>query len=191
MHGLGYGHGHIDVDDSGKKHFKIVHCGSKGLTTTRQRYSTIELECLAIVWAINKCSFYLHGPPLFTVYTDHRPLEGVFQKDLFDLASPRLQHMRDKVAMYSFNVSWVPGKTHLIADALSCAPLFSPQEQPGLQVNTAITCLAASSRPSLDIIYNSVDDDYRSLLEDVFVFTLSLSEVRHGFLVCHRWPSSP
>ena len=48
------------------------------------------------------------------VYTDHRPLEGVFQKDIFDLASLRLQRLREKVAMYSFRVCWVPGKTYLI-----------------------------------------------------------------------------
>ena len=30
LHGLGYALGHIELDGSGKKHFKIVHCGSKG-----------------------------------------------------------------------------------------------------------------------------------------------------------------
>ena len=109
LHGLGYALGHIDVNLTGSKHFKIVHCGSKGLTSTQQRYSTIELECLAIVWAISKCSFYLHGLPKFTVYTDHRPLEGIFQKNLFTLASPRLQRMQEKVAKYSFEANWVPG----------------------------------------------------------------------------------
>ena len=111
LHGLGYALGHIDIDSAGSQHFKIVHCGSKGLTSTQQRYSTIELECLTIVWAITKCSFYLHGLPKFTVYTDHRPLEGIFQKDLFDLASPRLQRMREKVAKFSFEVNWVSSWT--------------------------------------------------------------------------------
>ena len=119
-----------------------MHCGSKGLTSTQQRYSTIELECLAIVWAISKSSFYLHGLPKFTVYTDHRPLEGIFQKDLFALASPRLQCMREKVAKLSFEVNWVPGKTHYIADALSRALLFSPQEQPDLEIDMSCCHLA-------------------------------------------------
>ena len=44
LHGLGYALDHIDLNESGKKHFNIVHCGSKGLTPTQQRYSTIELE---------------------------------------------------------------------------------------------------------------------------------------------------
>ena len=104
LFGLGYALGHMEADGSGKDVFKIVKCGSKGLTPTQQRYSTIELECLAIVWAVQKCAFYLRGLPVFHVLTDHRPLEGVFTKDIFDLASPRLQRLREKVAMYSFVV---------------------------------------------------------------------------------------
>ena len=67
------------------------------------------------------------------MYTDHKPPHGVFQKDIFDLASPRLQRLREKVAMFSFDVRWVPGKTHLIADALSRAPLFAAEDLPGLK----------------------------------------------------------
>ena len=167
LFGLGYALGHMEADSSGKDVFKIVKCGSKGLTPTQQRYSTIELECLAIVWAVQKCSFYLRGLPVFHVLTDHRPLEGVFTKDIFDLASPRLQRLREKVAMYSFVVRWVPGKTHFIADALSRAPLFAPEELPDLDIDTAISCLAVTSQPSLSSVYAAIDDDYRALLQDV------------------------
>ena len=136
LFGIGYALGHMERDHSGKEVFKIVNCGSKGLTPTQQCYSTIELECMAIVWAILKCSFCLRGLPNFTVYTDHKPLYGVFQKNIFDLASPRLQRLREKVAMFTFNVNWVPGKTHFIADALSRAPLCllytSPSPRDGL-----------------------------------------------------------
>lgn len=86
LFGLGFALGHIEHDKDNKPIFKIVHCGSKGLTPTQQRYSTIELECLAIIWAIQKCHFYLRGLLIFQVYTDHRPLEGVFQKDLISQA---------------------------------------------------------------------------------------------------------
>ena len=75
--------------------------------------------------------------------------------------------MCEKVSMYSFKVQWTPGKTHLIADALSRAPLFSPQDLPGLEIDTAITCLSATSSSSLDIIYSAIDEDYRLLLSDV------------------------
>ena len=117
LFGLGYALGHLETDYTGKKNFKIVRDGSKRLTLTQQRYSTIELECLAIIWAIQKCSFFLKALSTFLVLTDHRPLEGIFQKDLIDLPIPRLQRMCEKVAMYNFTVQWTPVKTLLIADA--------------------------------------------------------------------------
>ena len=83
------------------------------------------------------------------------------------LASPRLQRLREKIAMYSFQVCWVPGKTYLIVDALSRASLFAPEELPGLDINTAISCLSQTSQPVICVIYNAVDDDCRQLLEDV------------------------
>ena len=119
------------------------------------------------MWAILKCSFYLRGLPTFTVFTDHRPLEGIFQKDIFDLASPRLQRLREKITMYHFQVRWVPGKTHFIADALSRAPLFAPEELPDLEIDTAISCLAKTSQPSLNIVCTAIDDDYKDLIMDV------------------------
>ena len=38
---------------------------------------------------------------------------------------------------------------------------------PDLEIDTAITCLSATSSSSLDIIYSAIDDDYRLLLSDV------------------------
>ena len=63
----------------------MIQCGSSSVTPTQQRYATIELECMAIKWAIHKCAFYLLGLPTFQVWTDHRPLVGIFQKDLPDI----------------------------------------------------------------------------------------------------------
>ena len=86
--------------------FKLVNCGSKALTPTQQRYATIELECLAVHFAISKGSFYLKGLPHFTVAIDHKTLEGIFKKDLFEEQNPRLQRMREKLLPYTFTVKW-------------------------------------------------------------------------------------
>ena len=58
LHGLGFAMGHY-VDGR----FKPVTCGSMALTPTQQHYATIELECLAVHFAVTKCSFYLKGLP--------------------------------------------------------------------------------------------------------------------------------
>ena len=68
--------------------FKVVDCGSKSLTPTQQRYATIELECVAVHFSVDKCSFCLKGAPSFNIMTDHKPLEGIFCKDLVDIGNP-------------------------------------------------------------------------------------------------------
>ena len=59
------------------------------------------------------------------------------------------------------------GKTHFIADALSRAPLFAAKDLPGLEIDTAKTCLSITLSASLDVIFSAIDNDYRLLLSDV------------------------
>ena len=106
----------------------LIQCGSASLSATQSRYSTVELECLAIVHAIQKCHYYLAGVQQLEVWTDHRPLVGAFSKHLHTLTNQRLIRMREKVPSYNFTVTWTPGKNHHIADALSRAPVFGPCE---------------------------------------------------------------
>ena len=67
-------------------------------------------------WAVNKCNFYLRGLPTFIVPTDHRPLVGIFCKQLHELDNARLMQMTEKLTNFLFEVKWVEGKTHMIAD---------------------------------------------------------------------------
>ena len=46
-----------------------IQCVSKKLTETQQRYGTIEREAYAVVWAVEKLSFYLLGNH-FIIKTD-------------------------------------------------------------------------------------------------------------------------
>ena len=99
--------------------------------------------------------------------TDHKPLEGIFRKDLFDIGNPRLQRIREKLLEYCFTVTWVPGKTHLIADALSRAPLFALEEIEDIVIDTARICLAKSASGQLDLILDAIDADYMKLRAEV------------------------
>ena len=80
-----------------KDKLALIQCGSASLSPTQSRYSTVELECLAIVHAIQKCHYYyLAGIPRFEVWTDHRLLVGAFGKQLHLLQNQRLMRMREK-----------------------------------------------------------------------------------------------
>ncbi|KAG1706172.1 Carcinine transporter [Nymphon striatum] len=124
LHGLGF----CLIQREDQNTIRLISCGSCSLTTTQSRYATVELECLAIQWAVNKCEFWLRGIPRFNVITDHRPLLGLFKKPLYTIENPRLQRMREKLIGFNFDVEWRAGKNHLIADALSRAPVWPGEE---------------------------------------------------------------
>ena len=73
LHGLEYAKGQFADGKS-----RVVACGSKSLTPTQHCYATIKCECLGVHFAVDKCSLYLKGAPLFNVVMDHKPLELMF-----------------------------------------------------------------------------------------------------------------
>ena len=84
---------------------KPVMYVSRALTETEQRYSNIERELLAIVFALERLNHYIFGRTI-TVQSDHQPLQNIWKKSIVS-ASPRLQRLL------------LRGKENVIADALS------------------------------------------------------------------------
>ena len=65
-----------------------------------------------------------------TIVTDHYTLDAAFNKCSFDL-SQRLWNVRSRLMDYRIQVSWVPGKQQLAADALGQNPVW-----PGMVENS-------------------------------------------------------
>ena len=148
---------------------RLITCGSCSLSETQNRYATIELECLAIQYANSKCRFYLLGLPTFEIITDHKPLLGIFEKYIFQIDNPRLQRLREKMKVYNFSVKWVPGKLHLIADAPSRAPHFSPHSEE-LTVETIFAVLAdehPQCNQLLECLTNCICPAYKDLIAQI------------------------
>ena len=71
-------------------HWKMISCGSRYISDTERRYSMVELEMLAVVWALGKCRVYLMGMKHFRVIVDHKPLESIIdKKTLNEIQTPR------------------------------------------------------------------------------------------------------
>ena len=72
--------------------------------------------------------------------------------------------MREKILPCSFTVTWVPGKTHYIADALSRYPVFQP-EADHIPTEDAIVCLSTTAVNTLQCITDAITQDYLQIIE--------------------------
>jgi hypothetical protein len=94
-----------------------VAFASKKLLPRETRYSTIERECLAIVWAVGKFSKFLWGVD-FVLQTDHKPLTYI-QTCRFKNA--RILRWSLSLQEFKFRVEPIPGTQNVFADLLSRA----------------------------------------------------------------------
>ena len=98
---------------SGTK-FPIAYA-SKKLSNCQRNYSTIEKECLAIVWAIQKFQTYLYGKE-FIIETDHQPLACIRKSKV---ANGRIMRWALALQPYRFRIQIIKGADNVGADYLS------------------------------------------------------------------------
>ena len=63
---------------------QLVVFVSQSLTKAEQNYAQIKKECLAIVFTCKRFNQYIHGSERTTVHADHRPLEPIFNKPVYN-----------------------------------------------------------------------------------------------------------
>ena len=106
----------------------LVQAGSRFVSDAESRYAVIELELLAVSWAILKCKLFLAGLPHFRVITDHHPLIPILNSHRLDeIENPRLQRMKTRIMAFNFTTEWVKGALNNAPDALSRYPVADPQ----------------------------------------------------------------
>jgi hypothetical protein len=96
-------------------HLHPILYASRKLLERETRYSTIERECLALVWAVEKFQRYLYGRH-FIVETDHKPLT-VLKKST--KTNNRILRWALTLQDFSFSVMPIPGSRNFEADVLS------------------------------------------------------------------------
>ena len=96
---------------------KPIYFASKALTETQRGYVAIEIESLAIAWAVEKFHHFLYGCH-FLLEKDQKPLEAILSRSL-NQATPRIQCILIRTLPYNCTVRYKLGMRNLLADCLS------------------------------------------------------------------------
>ena len=92
-----------------------IYYASKKLTEQEKKFSTIEKECLAIIWAVKKFNNYLYGTE-FTLETDHNTLQYL---ERAKFVNARVMRWSLCLQQYRMNIQYIKGSLNCTADYLS------------------------------------------------------------------------
>ena len=95
---------------------RVIDFASHGISKTKRNYPAHKLEFLVLKWAVTeKFHDYLYGNS-FSVITDNNPLTYVLRNAKLDATG---HHWVAQLANYHFTLSYGPGSSNHVADALS------------------------------------------------------------------------
>ncbi|KAF1326177.1 Pol protein, partial [Globisporangium splendens] len=109
-------------DDEG--HERVVSYQSRQLRPAERNYPVHDKELLAMKYPLVKFRVYLLGEERFAIYTDHASLRTAAKTPHL---SQRMARWFSFFAEYNFVVHYKPGKTKILADALSRRPDYDPK----------------------------------------------------------------
>ena len=95
---------------------KPVYFASKALTEAQKGYVAVEIESLAVAWAMEKFHHFLFASLILEI--DKKHLEAILTKSL-NQATPRLQRILVRTFPYHLTVHYIPGVTNQLANCLS------------------------------------------------------------------------
>ena len=96
---------------------KPGYFASQALTEAQKGYVAIEIDSLAVAWAMEKFHHFLYASH-FILETDQKLHEAIFSKSL-NQTTLRLQKILIRPFAYHFTVRYIPSVTNKLADCLS------------------------------------------------------------------------
>ncbi|VDK45534.1 unnamed protein product [Cylicostephanus goldi] len=134
--------------ETGNQH-PIAYC-SRPLTKHEKNYAVIELEALAIVFALNHFYPYVANAKI-TLVTDHAPLKSLMHRS--DLVG-RLAKYQISIQAFDLEIVYRAGKHNTLCDFLSRYPV------------AYTNAIQVSNLPSLeDIRQSQMQSNYRKLID--------------------------
>ena len=145
---------------------KPIYFASRTLSETQKEYVAIELEPLAVTWAMEKFHHFLYSNE-FILETDQKPLEAILSKSM-NQATPRLQCILIRTFPYHFKVRYIPGLMNHMAYCLSRLGFQKDTiSLPKLHVNQITSQLKARSDSLHNLQIATQDDDKPAILKHI------------------------
>jgi hypothetical protein len=106
------------IDENGKEW--LIACGSHAFSDLEKRFSQVEKETLAPVWALLHYKYQLLGNDNFTIYSDNEAVVRILSPESKPkpTTSLRILSWIAKISGYTYKIKHVPGKLN-IADYVS------------------------------------------------------------------------
>ncbi|GJZ55915.1 putative reverse transcriptase domain-containing protein, partial [Tanacetum coccineum] len=124
---------------------KVIAYASRQLKIHEKNYTTHDLELGAVVLALKIWRDYLYGTKS-VIYTDYKSIQHIFsQKEL----NIRQRHWIELFSDYDCEIRYHPGKTNVVADALSRKERVKPKRVRVMTLQSSIKGLRsfAALRP--------------------------------------------
>lgn len=96
----------------------IIAFVSRSLSPMEEKYSVIEREKLACVWAMGHFRAFIWGRK-FTLWSDHKPLTKLLTTEGLSRESARIARFSMRLLDYVYDFQYVPGNKNVTADFLS------------------------------------------------------------------------
>ncbi|UYV66673.1 hypothetical protein LAZ67_4002516 [Cordylochernes scorpioides] len=115
---------------SEKEEERIVACASRTLSGAERKYSIVEKEALACVWACKKFRKWVWGLK-FTLRTDQSSLTTLLTTKGNDRAGLRIARWSARLMNFDYNIEYKKGRDNVLPDYLSRSSLSSHEDYDG------------------------------------------------------------
>ncbi|XP_018402050.1 PREDICTED: uncharacterized protein K02A2.6-like [Cyphomyrmex costatus] len=158
---------------------KVISHASRSLTEAERKYSQIEKEALAIIFAVTKFHRMIFGRQ-FILQTDHKPLLQIFgnKKGIPSHTANRLQRWALQLLSYDFKIEYIKTTEFGHADVLS--RLISHQQRPeedfviaSVKMETDLFSVLNESLQSFPITFQQIKEATKEddIIQKVINFT--------------------